>query len=909
MTKHLTLSLLFLLCSLFSFGQNARTTITLATGVVTTSSYTDKEVVINGKTDLHLTASSAPLNNSVIKLNSEDSWVFIDNIRPATVASTLLPYIYVNDQAAVAESNVRVTMYRHGTVIIPNSSVYQPFTVFTEQNYGGSSQKYSLFTYYNSLGTTFDNKIRSFKLKRGYMATLATSADGTGYSRVYIADNDDLEVPVMPDLLDQKVSFIRVFKWNYVSKKGYCSSGATPLNKVNATWGYDWSAWGTTTSNYEYAPMHAKLTWAPFSQINALVNVTQSLGFNEPDHPEQHQDDNGGKALTVSQALAQWPDMMKSGLRLGAPSCTDANWLYAFMDSCKAKNYRVDYVGWHAYWGGKSPQSWYNDLKAIYQRTGRPIWITEWNNGANWTGETWPTADRSLSAANAAKQLADLKGILTVLDTASFVERYAIYDWVQDCRAMILADTLTPAGKYYAADNAPMAFNRAKEVIPTFVYGTPSLTISFSTVAKKLTITLNDPNLENRNGFILEKKMDGGEFVEFINSDDRILNKVLDTIDINAANKTRYRIRTKIPGGTLSAYSNEVGYDVANGTDTQFGNLSIGNVKLNAVFFKQPMTSPVVIFGSPTNKNTGVFMSSRVQLISSSSYFNFQLAPWAYQGVTSLAQEENISYFITNKGSYDYGGLKAIADKVSSVSGTWTPVTFATPFDTIPVVFATELYANPTYPLTVRVRNVTKTGFELKLQKESKITSAFPSETISYLAISQGVGSYNGNKITVGKTGNTVGTSYATINYGDSVTNAIFLPQMQTCNDDTVTATLRCLTIGVKIATVTKQRDKSFGLVTTLPESVGWMLIKPASITQGVDIPTSQGLKFYPNPVNDYIYLNVSELGSMNVEIYNMVGSMVKRLSIMENQIDVRDLPAGCYIMRTTYGTRKFVKL
>ncbi|MDP4268881.1 MAG: glycosyl hydrolase [Bacteroidota bacterium] len=910
MRKHLTLFLLFISCCLLSFGQTTRTTITLPEGVVTVSSYTNDSIVINGKTDLHLTALFNPLVNSIINLNSEDSWVIIDNIRPATVVSSLLSSIYVNGQAAALNTNVRVSMYKQGTVIIPQSSTFQPLTVYNDQNFTGTSQKYSLFTFYNSLGA-MDNKIQSFKLKRGYMVTMATKSDGTGYSRCFIADNSDLEVPVMPELLDQKVSFIRVFAWNYVSKKGYCSSDATPLNKVNATWGYDWSAYGATTANFEYVPMHAKLTWAPFTQINSLQFVTQSLGFNEPDHPEQHKDDNGGKALTVSQALAQWPDMIKSGLRLGAPSCTDANWLYAFMDSCKAKNYRVDFVGWHAYWGGKSPQNWYNDLKAIHDRTGRPIWITEWNNGANWTNEYWPTSDHSLSPANAAKQLSDIKGILQVLDTAHFVERYAIYDWVQDCRAMILADTLTPAGKYYAADNAPMAFNRVNEVIPTFNYGTPSLSISFSVLSKKSTISVFDPNFENYSGMILEKKMDNGEYVELFNTDNHSTVNYLDTLDLNAASKIRYRVRSKLPGGLLSAYSNEVGYDVTSGTsDVHYGNLSLGNVDWNTVFFKQGITNPVVIMGSPTNKNISVLLCPRTKLISASSRFGVQLAPWSYQGVSSLSNEEKISYFITNKGTYDLGGLKVISDRVTGVSGSWVSVTFPTAFDTIPVVLTSEYIASSTFPVTTRIRNVTKTGFQVKLQKESKVTAALPTETVSYMAITPGVGSYNNDKITVGRTGNTVGTTYSSILYGDSVANPIFLPQMQTCNDDTVTATLRCLTIGIKSATIVKQRERSYNQATTAAaETVGWILIKPAAISQGVDVPSTEGFKIYPNPVRDYLYLNIADLGTLNVEIYNMVGAMVKRLSVMENQIDVRDLPAGCYILRTSYGTKKFVKL
>ena len=56
--------------------------------------------------------------------------------------------------------------------------------------------------------------------------------------------------------------------------------------------------------------------------------------------------------------------------------------------------YRCDFVVIHAYWGtneAANAQAWYNRLKAIYDATKRPIWITEWNNGASWTTESWPS--------------------------------------------------------------------------------------------------------------------------------------------------------------------------------------------------------------------------------------------------------------------------------------------------------------------------------------------------------------------------------------------------------------------------------------------------------------------------------------------------------------------------------------
>src|ERR1035437_2814589 len=220
MRKKITILSLCLVCFLLVFSANPRTTINITANNASVSSYTDNDVVLNNQTDLHLTAKYHSLTNSDVKLNTVNSWLFFDNIRPQVVIDSLLSNIYVNNQAAVLKTNVRVSIYKQGTVVIPQSSTFKPLEVYTGQNFSGDSTAYSLFTFNTSLGTKFDNKIRSIKLKRGYMVTLATSSDGTGYSRVFIAADQDLQLPVLPDLLDLKISFIRVLDWEWVSKKG-----------------------------------------------------------------------------------------------------------------------------------------------------------------------------------------------------------------------------------------------------------------------------------------------------------------------------------------------------------------------------------------------------------------------------------------------------------------------------------------------------------------------------------------------------------------------------------------------------------------------------------------------------------------------------------------------------------------
>jgi hypothetical protein len=182
---------------------------------------------------------------------------------------------------------------------------------------------------------------------------------------------------------------------------------------------------------------------------------------------------------------------------------------------------------------------------------------------------------------------------------------------------------------------------------------------------------------------------------------------------------------------------------------------------------------------------------------------------------------------------------------------------------------------------------------------------------VSYFAITPGKGTIDNKKVVVGRTADkAIGSSYSSIYFGDSIANPIFIAQMQTCNDDTVTAGLRCLTTTAKFANVVKQRERSTGALTTLAEMVGWMVISPKSINDGVDNVYASEFKIYPNPAKDELYVTSEGYENTTVEIYNMIGMLVKRQKLTDALIRIDDLKAGSYVITTSKGTKSvFVKL
>lgn len=410
-----------------------------------------RKVVLTGSK--HVQDKAEVFEKSAYNFDSPDAWLFIPDLPPSQVIATHLERMVVKYEPAVLNGNLRVAAYESGTVVIPQGAKFAAMTVYDGKSLGGPSMPLECNVKYNDakLGT-MKGAISSFRLKRGYMATLAENENGSGISRNYVAQDNDVEVKDLRDL-DGKVRFVRVFPWRWTSKKGI-AGGIHEGLKLG--WYYDWNISQNSTPDLEYVPIKQKRYWPGLDQDWKARGSTHLLGFNEPDRPDQAK-------MTVDEAISAWPELLGTGLRLGSPAVSDGGlgWLYDFMKKADEKKLRVDFVAVHYYRAvadpgdGKAAASqFYNFIKEIHERTGRPIWITEWNNGANWTGGRDP---------NAKEQAKAVEEMTKMLDKTPFVERYALYNWVEEGREIKRKDgSLTPAGEIYRDKASPLAYKQEK---------------------------------------------------------------------------------------------------------------------------------------------------------------------------------------------------------------------------------------------------------------------------------------------------------------------------------------------------------------------------------------------------------------------------------------------------------------
>lgn len=408
----------------------------ISSGIQTHETLKGRTIKLTGRTELHVTGSGNPIEGSEINLDSPDAWLFLEKVRPADVLASNLTQIRVKGAPAVNEFNVRVAGYAMGSVVIPHPADYKPMQIWSEPSFEGDTLELIPASYYYeaNLGKVCVEGISSFKLKRGYMATIAQQEDGGGLSRVYVAQDGDITVSALPWEFDNRIRYIRVLPWQWIGKKGWC--GENPERLVDPLWWYNWGATSVSFPNIEFVPMKWNDKGTDYRNINSKAKSTHLLGFNEPNSS------HGQANMTVAEALREWPKLMMCGLRVGGPATTDGGipWTLEFHRKAQALDYRVDYACVHFYRCGQSARQLYDYMRQVHEATGLPVWLTEWNNGANWTNCPDPTPEEN------ARVIGEW---LKMLEETPWVERYSVYNWVEDCRALELRGEITPAGVVY----------------------------------------------------------------------------------------------------------------------------------------------------------------------------------------------------------------------------------------------------------------------------------------------------------------------------------------------------------------------------------------------------------------------------------------------------------------------------
>ncbi len=917
-----------------------------AANTVTTVEQVTEEVTLTEAVDYHITSTTPFSLTGKINLENENAVVIFDNLKPSQ-AGPWLSYIRKGGVSLQSGATCQVRIFDCGSLILPFGESVKPLTVYADRNFEGSyTDNFDLSNsggYMNTLSSAqMNNGFKSFRLKRGYMVTFSLKSGGYGYSRCFIADLADLEMN-LPLIMQGRVSSYRIFKWQNISKRGYAGTDPTVNGLLNTTWFYGWNAdGGNQYPDREYVPQHHHEGWPSIEDVGRNGTSAHALGNNEPDNTG----DDREQVNTVDQVLANWEKMMATGKRLGSPAMSgNKTWISQFFDSIDARGWRCEFIAVHDYnLNDRGSKIWnVNDYKSC--ANGRPVWLTEMNYGANWT--SWPGSNTNGNAANYKIELDHFGPTIDGYNETDYVERYAFYNWVQDCRMVYnsgdasLADKnyLTPMGEYYAAVHPGLAYNAAYDIAPKNprTYKPEITSTNFTAAQMKFTLKFSCYNGDLADSIVVERK-DGtnGNWkgVKTFPLSESNTNLSYGDVVENAGTYT-YRIAEHMFNGTVK-YSEEV-YNVIEGADgtadLQYGTLSASSTDNIYAFMKESYTeNPAIITGGTTNKNTSFAPVENIVSISRSGYFTFKYFPWTLSTSTTFTKAETTSYLIAQTGrgtigtlNYEAGPIVNASNRPQRINSDTTEVTFKQPFETIPVVMVSPYGNSLSYPVTARVFDITTEGFKVKLQRQEGIESnTKPNANCSYLAIEQGQTSNGvGKLITVDTTTVRITrpNSPTPINYNSEteLTNPIFLIQQQTLNHN-LQVILRIVSTGSKQASIRIQPDDTatgriFNTNKPYSERMGYIVVSDdpnytnAIGTIAVNGKVQGKLVVYGDPEANA--LGVKDPEATEVTVYSAGGQKLLSQPLTEGRatLNLSTLPSGVYIVRSNANhTTKIVR-
>ncbi|MBR1485374.1 MAG: hypothetical protein IJ612_06750 [Prevotella sp.] len=487
---------------------NTRTEVTQVTDAVTLSD--DVDYVITSTTPFG--------NDGVVDITNTDHAVLIlSQVKPSAALKLLASHVTINGEKAVNGQNCQVKLYNRGAIIMPYSSAIRPLTVYSEPDFGGEECSDFGLEHTNGYMNTLteaklNNRIRSFKLKRGYMVTFSNRSSGRGYSRCFIAADKDLEVPELPGVLDRSISSYRIFTWYDTGKKNlanYINTDAMSALKVQSS--YDWGTGNASLlPDYEWVPNHI---YEDYPSSSAIGHSTWSPHTKNNNEPLNQSDDHPQDLTTI---LNNWENMMRTGLRL----CTPASWdgsdywnatgfLASFLDAIDERGWRCDVIDLHCYWA----ESNFGNIANWVNKYHRPVWISEWCWGASWN------SNGAFASGVTEAQVRDaLQRICTNLNNWDYVERYYYWNSERDPSKLYKNGKLTPAGEMYANLDGGVGYNGKYDYAPKVPtqQAPDNLTIEFDKLAETVTLSWHEYNGEANVSMFVQRKRGNDDFADVV---------------------------------------------------------------------------------------------------------------------------------------------------------------------------------------------------------------------------------------------------------------------------------------------------------------------------------------------------------------------------------------------------------
>ena len=262
----------------------------------------------------------------------------------------------------------------------------------------------------------------------------------------------------------------------------------------------------------------------------------------------------------------------------------------------------------------------------------------------------------------------------------------------------------------------------------------------------------------------------------------------------------------------------------------EFGEIEVDG-QWKTVLFDQPFDVPVVIANglSYSGQDPAVI---RIRNVTQNG-FDVRVQEWDY--LDGNHPNEKINYVVVESGTYELpGGTRVEAGRfTASAVGSFAAVPFKHSFGTVPVVMTATTTANEGDAVTMRLRNISTTKFDYRMQEQEMNSKQHVSEEAGYIAWEPSAGSVDDLVFEIGRTSNSVTHTFQALNFYEPFTGPpVFVADMQT-TDGGDTAAVRCQNkqadgIEVKVEEE-KSRDTEINHTT---EVIGYMVFGSQNLRQ-----------------------------------------------------------------------------
>lgn len=212
----------------------------------------------------------------------------------------------------------------------------------------------------------------------------------------------------------------------------------------------------------------------------------------------------------------------------------------------------------------------------------------------------------------------------------------------------------------------------------------------------------------------------------------------------------------------------------------------------NAVTFTRVFRSPPVVILGPATQANSEQCVLRVRNVTTTG-FEYQIDEWDYRN--GYHPSETVHFLAFSEGVHQIGSQRWQAGRLSAVNRAAQTVNL-NGFGSAPVVLAqVEGTVNQegsggtkgVKALKTRISNVTNASFQVGLETQEADSGAISSESVGWLAVSQGEGLLDGAMVSAVRTGALVGNAFTAITFPApgfpfARTNPVLIAQTQTLN-------------------------------------------------------------------------------------------------------------------------------